>query len=256
MASTQTTRDRTGLDDTPPALHTELFEFPEFSTFPQVRHYFSSVIFDFDGTLADSLWVWDDIDVRFCEIYDLTVPDDYYEKIDAMTFEETAVYFIEELGLDMPAEEILYHFNEMAYDRYAHEVKLLPGVKEYLELLKTRGVTMGIATSLTWPLLEAAMKNNGIDGYFDDIAFCDESASKEKPDVYLLAAERIGARPKDCIVFEDAPSGIASARSAGMAACQVVDKRRTALPTGQDDGADFWIENFAGLAEGAGKALL
>lgn len=252
MASTQTIRDRTGLDVTPPIPRTELFEFPELSAFPQVKRYFSSAIFDFDGTLADSLWVWDDIDVRFCEIYSLTVPDDYYEKIDAMTFEETAVYFIEELGLDMPAEEILYHFNEMAYERYAHEVKLLPGVREYLELLKTRGVAMGIATSLTWPLLEAAMKNNGIYGYFDDIAFCDESASKETPDVYLLAAERIGAKPEDCIVFEDAPSGISSARSAGMTACQVVDRRRSALPTGREDGADFWIEDFDDLAKCAG----
>lgn len=254
MLSHETIRSREGLDGCAPTQRTELIDFPELSRFPQVKHHFSSVIFDFDGTLADSLWVWDDIDERFCELYGLIIPDDYHEKIDAMTFEETARYYIDELGMDMTVDEIVYHFNELAYDRYAHDVELFPGAAEYLDLLKKRGVAMGIATSLSWPLLEATMVSSGIEGYFDDIAFCDECSSKQKPDVFLLAAERIGARPEDCLVFEDLPVGVTNARSVGMTACRVVDRRRYAAPSPADEAGDFWIEDFVQLVGDAGAA--
>ncbi len=239
-------RDRTELDTTNSArVHrTKLVEFSELCNYSNVQHEFSSVIFDFDGTLANSMWVWDDIDVMFCNKFGVEIPNGLLDKLAILGFEDTANYFIEQLGVKMTVEEICAHFNDLAFDRYATEVELWPGVREYLDILANRGVGLAIATALSWPLLEAALKHNGIFEYFDDIAFCDESYSKDRPDVFLLAAKRIGAKPKDCLVFEDTARGTNSARSVGMTACGIYDKKRCSDRLALETSSDFVLEDY------------
>ena len=222
-------------------------EFPEFLPFNRGKQEFSAVIFDFDGTLGDSMWVWEQIDDRFCEKYSLDLPPDYYETITSLTFEGTARYFHEVFGLPMSTEEIAHEFNALAYDSYAHDVLCKTGAKRYLEVLRERGVSLAIATSLPWSLLEVALEHNQIAGYFDDIAFCDESADKKQPDVYLLAAERIGARPSDCLVFEDLAPGLRSARLVGMSACAVLSGYRHQDEDEMISISDFHIRSYEEL---------
>ncbi len=244
-------RDRSSIDSGALAPRRQLSDFPELNAYPGVRHEFSSVIFDFDGTLGDSMWVWDDIDLRFCEKFGVDIPEGLLDELAIMGFEDTAAYFIEHLGVQMTVEEICMHFNELAFDRYANEVRLWPGVREYLDVLAGRGVGLAIATALSWPLLETVLKHTGIFGYFDDIAFCDESYNKQKPDVFLLAAERIGADPHDCLVFEDTAQGTNSARSVGMTACGIHDARRSTRREQLEASSDLVIEDYRGLVSEA-----
>ncbi|MGI6220942.1 MAG: HAD family hydrolase [Coriobacteriales bacterium] len=243
-------RDRSNLKTRPRNAAGRTFDFPELIPFDRVKRRFSSVIFDFDGTLADSMWVWEQIDDRFCEKYDLVLPPGYYETITALTFEGTAKFFHEEFGLAMSTEEIAHEFNALAYESYARDVLCKTGAIQYLETLRDRGVSLAIATSLPWSLLEAAIENNHIAGLFDDIAFCDESAAKSKPDVYLLAAERLGADPADCLLFEDLATGIRSARSVGMTTCAVLGPYRHQDEDEMTTVADFHIESYEQLLLG------
>jgi len=240
-------RDRSKLDVTARSKVERTFEFPELLPFDRVKRDFSSVIFDFDGTLADSMWVWEQIDDRFCEKYELELPPGYYEMITTLTFEGTARYFHDVFGLPMSTEEIAQEFNALAYDSYAHDVLCKTGVIRYLEMLRERGVSLAIATSLPWSLLEVALDHNQIAGCFDDIAFCDESADKKNPDVYLLAAQRIGARPEDCLVFEDLATGIRSARGVGMTTCAVISGYRHQDEEELMEAADFHIRSYEEL---------
>jgi len=244
---TTTVRPRDGLDQVPIPPRTELFHFPELEALCPDRCDFSAVIFDFDGTLGDSMWVWENIDDLFCERHGLVLPDTYYDDLTTLSFEQTARFFQEDLGVKMTTEEIADEFNYLAHASYAGEVACKPGAHRYLEILKNRGVAIGIATSLSWYLLEAVLESNGIQEYFDDMAFCDESHGKGEPDVYLLAAERLGARPEDCLVFEDIVVGIESAHRAGMTAGAVIDPHYQQDSTLIKQIADFHIETFEDL---------
>ncbi len=186
---------------------------------------FKAAIFDLDGTLLDSMWVWDKIDIDFLARRNLTVPDGYFGQIASKTFRETAEYTITLFGLDDTAEDIMEEWNQMAIDAYTRHVTMKPNAKEYLLFLKRRGIKLATATSLPRMLYEPALKNNGIYGLFDAFCSTDEvSRGKGYPDVYLLAAKKANVQPEHCIVFEDILPGIRAAIAAGMRPYGVYDR--------------------------------
>jgi HAD superfamily hydrolase (TIGR01509 family) len=116
-------------------------------------------------------------------------------------------------------------WNDMAAYAYGHTVQMKPSAKEYLMTLRERGVKLAIATSLSAELCAPALRNNGIDNVFHAICRTDEAEyGKSRPDVFLLAAQKIGVPPGDCLVFEDILAAVKSAKSAGMSVCAVYDK--------------------------------
>lgn len=186
---------------------------------------FKAAIFDLDGTLLDSMWVWKKIDIDFLAKRNLAVPDKYVEGICSMSFRETAEYTIDFFGLKEKAEDIMAEWNQMAIDAYSHHVPLKPNVKEYLYYLKEQGIKLGTATALPKELYEPVLRNNRVYDLFDAFTSADEvSRGKESPDIYLLAAKKLKVRPCDCIVFEDILPGIKSIVSAGMQAYGVYDQ--------------------------------
>ena len=244
---TLTVRPRHGIDVRPTAKRDMPASFPELEAFDLAKNEFCAAIFDFDGTLGDSMWVWENIDELFCERHGLVLPESYYDDLSTLSFEQTARFFQDDLGVAMTFDEIADEFNRLAHESYATEVLCKPGAKEYLDTLKARGVGIGIATSLSWHLLEAALENNGVACYFDDIAFCDEARGKGEPDVYLLAAERLNARPEDCLVFEDIVVGVESAQRAGMTVGAVIDPHYQQDTERIKKVADFYIDTFEKL---------
>lgn len=193
---------------------------------------FDGVIFDFDGTLADSMHVWTDIDWKFCEEYGLGIPDDFRDSIVGLGFEGTAQYFIDELGVKMTVEECCAEFNRLALDRYKTEVFLKSGVKEYLDLLDARDVPYCIASSLNRELLTAALVANGVEGRFASINLCDDyQTHKNDTKIYHIAAESMGLSADRCVVFEDIVPAIMSAQKAGAFAIGVLDEENEAQDT-------------------------
>ncbi len=181
-------------------------------------------IFDLDGTLFDSLWVWEEIDKRFLSKRGFEVPPDYSETISAMGFRRTAEYTIERFGLSETPDFLMDEWMDMSRDIYAHEVRLKPFAKDYLYKLHSKGVKLGIATSSTADLYMPALKNNGIDKLFSIIMDTSECRSKDFPDIYLAVAEKMRLSPSECVVFEDLPVALKSAAKEGFKTVAVMDK--------------------------------
>lgn len=182
-------------------------------------------IFDLDGTLVDSMWVWNKIDIDYLESKGHALPENLNAEICHLSFTQTANYFKERFSLSDSIDTILKDWNNMAYNHYSENVKLKDGVKEVLDKLKENNIKIALATSNSVPLLEACLKNNGIYDYFDSITTTDEvSNGKNCPDVYLLAAKKLNVNPKNCIVFEDILPAIKGAKAADMTVIAVSDK--------------------------------
>jgi len=178
---------------------------------------FKGAIFDLDGTLLDSLWVWDEVDKNFLGRRGIEVPDDYMDIINPMGVMQTAEYTIKRFSLSDTPQDLIAEWNMLALREYKSNVKMKPGAQKYLNLLKNNSVKLGIATASDPEIYIPALKNLGIYDLFDAITHADEvSRGKDFPDIYLLAAKKLGATPEKCVVFEDIYSGINSAKSAGF----------------------------------------
>ncbi|MCC8123023.1 MAG: HAD family phosphatase [Oscillospiraceae bacterium] len=185
----------------------------------------NAYIFDLDGTLLDSMDVWEKIDAEFLTRRGLAVPSDYAQAVGSRSFPEAAQYTIERFGLPDSVNDVLLEWKNLALYAYGNTVPLKPHAREYLEALKARGVKLGIATSLSADLYEPALRNHGIMDLFSVICSTDEvQFGKTKPDVFLLAAEKLGLAPGECAVFEDILPAIKSAKQAGMTVYGVYDE--------------------------------
>ncbi|MEG6521591.1 HAD family hydrolase [Desulfotomaculum sp. 1211_IL3151] len=190
---------------------------------------FQAAIFDLDGTLLDSMGVWEDIDVEFLAKRELSVPDDYINEICALSFQEAAEYTIKLFGLSEEPAAIINEWNDMALSKYSHTVRMKQYAGEYLSKLKARGTKLAVATGLPPVLYIPALRNNGILDLFDVLCSTEEVArGKEFPDIFLYAAERMKVAPENCIVFEDIFPAVCSARQAGMKVYGVYDKSSAA----------------------------
>ena len=184
------------------------------------------VIFDLDGTLIDSMWVWDQIDIEYLSEKNLEVPKNLNDEIGHLSFNQVAVYFKERFKLKDSLDEIKQRWSNMAYYHYSTDIKLKEGVVEFLKFLKESNIKIGLATSNSRDLLEVVLKNNNIYDYFDAITITDEvSVGKHEPDVYLLAAKKLNVSPSECLVFEDIVQAIKGAKKAEMKVIGVADSR-------------------------------
>jgi len=206
---------------------------------------YKAYIFDLDGTLLDSMGVWEQIDIDFLAKRGIILPPDYMNAISSMTSHETAAYTIKRFALSDSVDGLIREWYDMAAYAYGHTVQMKPHAKEYLMALRERGVKLAVATTLSAELRDPVLRNNGIDNIFNAICNTDEAGcGKSRPDVYLLTAKKTDATPDGCLVFEDILAAVKSAKSAGMDVCAVYDK------TSENDweeikkAADYAIVDF------------
>lgn len=184
-----------------------------------------AAIFDLDGTLVDSMWVWNQIDIDYLNGKGHEVPHNFKNEISHLSFLQTAEYVKNRFDISDPVEKILDDWHKMAFNFYANKVKVKKGVIQFLDMLKSKNIKIALATSNSTPLLEACLKNNGIYNYFDSITITDEvSRGKNFPDVYLLAAKKLNVLPENCIVFEDIIPAVKGAKAANMTVIAVRDE--------------------------------
>lgn len=204
-----------------------------------------AVIFDLDGTLVDSMWMWSDIDREFLSARNLPFEDDLQEKIEGMSFTETARYFREYFHLKETVEELKEIWNKMAMEKYRNEVPLKEGVDRFLQYLKEHDIKMGIATSNSSELVEAVSSAHGLDRYISCvITACSVNRGKPAPDVYLEAARQLEVLPQDCLVFEDIVKGIEAGKNAGMKVCGVEDDYSVWQREKKRQTCDYYIRSY------------
>lgn len=206
---------------------------------------FSAAIFDLDGTIADSNGVWKKIDIEILRKRGIRCSDAFAESLAAMTYEEAAAE-MHRLGVKDTTEELIRECNELAAYEYRHNIFLKHYAAEYLTYLKNNGVKTALATASPKMLYEPVLRHNHVYGLFD--AFCtteEAGRSKDHPDVYLLAASKLGVSPNECVVFEDVLKGIFSAKNAGMTAIGVYDRYSAEDIVTVRAAADRFIMDFS-----------
>lgn len=185
---------------------------------------FSGAIFDIDGTILDTMGVWKEITLNFLLDKGIVPTEKEMDNYRDLSMEETMRYTKEQFNLPESVEELKVGFEKLSREKYINEVPAKPYVKEYMEKLKSEGVKIGVATSGYPELWQHALKRLGMLHLIDGFALTSETGvNKSHPDVYLLAAERIGVEPSRCMVFEDIVSGIIGAKKGGMMATAIYD---------------------------------
>ena len=183
-------------------------------------------VFDLDGTLLDSSWVWEKVDEKFLGDRGFQVPDDYVDEISPLGAERVAVYTIERFGLNEDKDDIVREWIEMAKKEYATEVVCKPYAKEFLEELQKINIKMAVATSSDRELFMKTLEHEGILKYFQKIVTVDEvERGKGYPDIYEEAARRIKVNPHKCLVFEDILAGVTGASLGEFNVVAVFDEK-------------------------------
>lgn len=183
-------------------------------------------IFDMDGTLVDSMGYWLHLGEEYlCRKGIRNLPPDLWGNLRAMTIPQSAVYFIRQFGLAGPAEKLETEMRAIMAEHYQRDILLKPGVSEYLAALRSRGTALCVATNTPAPLVRTCLRRLGIREMFRFYISCEEvGAGKDRPDIYLAAAARLGSAPEDTAVFEDALFAVRTAKAAGFYVVGVSDR--------------------------------
>ncbi len=207
-----------------------------------------AVIFDMDGSLVDSMWMWRAIDIEYLGRYGIALPEDLQSKIEGMSFGETACYFKEHFPIPESLEEIMEEWNRMAWDKYMYEVPLKEGIPEFLAGCRSSHIKLGIATSNSRVLVENVARVHNLRDYFSCIMTgTDVERGKPNPDIYLAVAKGLGVAPERCLVFEDIVAGILAGKNARMRVCAVEDEYSSASRDLKKELADYYIEDYRGI---------
>lgn len=208
-----------------------------------------AVIFDLDGTIVDSMWIWKQIDIDYLTKRGIQLPDDLQREIEGMSFTETAIYFKKRFNLKETIDEIKSEWSSMAYDYYKNRVQLKDGVKQFIEYMKFQDKKLGIGTSNAKELAVEVLKAHNILHYFDTLrTSCEVKKGKPNPDVFLKVAEDLKVKPENCLVFEDTYAGVLAAKRAGMRVFAVADELSFPYKKEISKLADKYIESFIDIA--------
>lgn len=183
------------------------------------------LIFDVDGTILDSMPMWARLDIEYLKDMGLTPEQNFHNQVKMMTMLDASKYIKQVFNINKDAEVIAREIEDMAYRYYEEELSVKENTGELLSVLKERNYKMYVATANEYNMCSAALVRNGVMDYFDGLVTCSMTGySKERPDVYLLACEKMGLDVSETVVFEDSCFAINTALKAGFTVVGVYDK--------------------------------
>ena len=205
----------------------------------------SGAIFDLDGTLLDSMWIWASIGEKYLRSVGYEPKENLNDTFRAFNLYQAACYYISEYGVTLSVDEIMNGINAMVEKYYRNEVVLKTGVAEFLKQLSENGVRMCIATATDKYLVEAALERCGISKYFSDIFTCTSVGhGKDEPVIYREALKHLGTDKSETVVFEDSLHALATAKADGFITTAIFDcheKNQSELKK----LADYYISDYS-----------
>lgn len=210
-----------------------------------------SAIFDMDGTLLDSMPMWQGLGPDLLRRLGAEPAPDLRDHLKAMTLRQGAAYCREAYHLDASVEELVAMLERRVQDFYHSEVQAKPGVPKFLSLLKMEGVWMYVATATDRHLAQAALCHAGIDGYFRGIVTSAEVAQgkEESPEIYERAMRRLQSNKKDTVIFEDALHAIRTAKAAGFRVAGVYEATAEQDQPEIQRLCDYYIRSYEELVQ-------
>lgn len=207
-----------------------------------------AVIFDLDGTLLDSLSVWEHSGTNFLRTQGITPPEGLDEELATMSLMDGARLVKEMFSLPQDPEEILRLTLDPIRRHYFEDIPAKNGVPELLHILKAQGIKLCVATASDRELAEAALSRLGLLDLFDFVITCDEVGwGKRSSLIYEDALYQLGTDKSRTLVVEDARYALETAKRAGFLTAGVADPHTSAKDTKKiRELADYYIEYFIG----------
>ena len=207
----------------------------------------STYLFDFDGTLVDSMPTFVSMMLRILDENELPYGDDIVKIITPLGYGGTADYFIQ-LGMKLPKDEILALMHRYALDAYVNEIPAKAHVIEALKAMKARGDSLNVLTASPHPMLDPCLKRLGIYDLFEEVWSCDDfNTTKANPEIYKMAAERLGKQVEEVLFLDDNYNADKTAKTAGMPVCGVYDASSDEYTEEIKSITDYYIYDFSEL---------
>ena len=208
----------------------------------------SAVLFDLDGSLVDSMWMWKQIDIDYLGMHGKECSPTLQKDIEGLSIVEVAHYFKKNYGITDSIEDMIATWDDMAFDKYSHEVNLKPGAMEFLDYCKDKDIKLGICSSNSEKLIYAVLDAYNIRDYFGVIVTGqDVKCGKPDPECYLKAADMLKVSPSECLVIEDLTTGIMAGHNAGMKVVTIKDDYSEYQWEEKVDKADYAITDYTDL---------
>lgn len=208
----------------------------------------NTYIFDFDGTLVDSMPVWSQKMLNILKDQNVDYPTDIIKTIATLGDKGTARYFKEEFGIKLSEEEMFKKMDEFAMPKYCNEIPLKSGVYNYLKMLKQNNCSINILTASPHKMLDPCLKRLGIYDWFNNVWSTDDfGLSKIDPNIYLKVSEKLDVLVNDVAFFDDNIGALKTAAKAGLFTVGVYDFTAEDFTDEIKSFCNVYIENFNDL---------
>ncbi|MEE1043017.1 MAG: HAD family hydrolase [Clostridia bacterium] len=210
---------------------------------------YNTYLFDFDGTLVDSMPAYVGLMLRILDENNIKYSDDIVKIITPLGYAGTARYF-KTLGIDMSEEEMIGIMNKYAYDEYAYNIPAKSNVIEVLKKLKAEGADLNVLTASPHTVLDPCLKRLEIFDIFTNVWSCEDfGTTKADPEIYVSAAKKIGKSVDEILFLDDNYNADRTAKSAGMKVCGVYDSSSEEYVDEIKQVSDYYINDFSELLD-------
>ena len=201
-------------------------------------------LFDFDGTLVNSMPTFVKVMLRILNENNISYGDDIIKIITPLGLKGTAEYFIS-LGLNKSVEEIGKTMYEYFYYEYAHTIPAKENVIDTLKELKAQGHSLNVLTASPHLTLDACLKRLDMFDLFDNVWSCDDfNTSKSNPEIYTAVAKKLGVKVEEVLFLDDNYNADKTAKTAGMKVCGVFDESSSEYEQEMRELCDFYAKDF------------
>ena len=207
-------------------------------------------IFDVDGTLTDSMYIWENAGSQLLKNHQIPAPPDLRSQLGPMTLRQTAAYFNQHYGLHETEEETMEEICKQVEDEYFYRVPAKAHVEKVLFWLRQQGIAICILTASERYHVQAACQRLGILKYFEKIFTCTElGMSKHDPNIFGLVCKSMGVKPWETVVFEDALHAVKTASDSGYFTVAVDDRYNQDKTEALQQTADWFIRDYTEIIE-------
>lgn len=203
------------------------------------------IIFDFDGTIADSMWAWDELGSDTLKENGLPPLKNYDKVIRTMSVPDFSVFLTDKYRELGAADELMAKWHDKMIYNYCNRVKLKNGIVEFLTFLKAEGYTVYLASATHLRVLTRAIEHFDLKKFFDFI-ITEEivGVSKRDPKIYELCMEKAGSVPDTTYLFEDAVHAVTTAKKLGINVCALSDASMIEYKTDVMRNSDIYVDDF------------